>query len=198
MNSIFALILLQINLLGASGEPMTNTKVFVQDATSGEVVAHVKIGQSGKFKFSNLDPGNYNISLEVPESAVKKLDKKSREKYETNIEVAYNINKGIYCWQRNDGYVTMEVIEKSKIADAVVPKFLLKNEITEDQNTDNQNETQQITVDIFQFTVIGKYGSFGGNLTSVGQREFYNLTVGTKDITLEDAGAVKVLKRFDE
>jgi len=187
MNSFFALILLQINLLGSSGEPMTGTKVYAQDAVSNEIIAFTKVGQSGKFKFSNLDPGNYLISLDIPESAVKKVDKRDREKFDTNIEVAYNLNKDIYCWQRNDGYVTVEFTEKSKVAETLIPKF----------DIEESDSTAPPKVIILQITVIGKYGSFSGLLTAVGQKEFYNLTVGKKDIKLEDSGGLNVLKRTE-
>lgn len=197
MNSIIALILLQINLLGSTGEPMTNAMVYLQNASSGETIAHVKIGQNGKFRFSNLDPANYVIHLEIPESSVKRIDKKSREKYDTNIEVAFNTNKNIYCWQRNDGYITFEIIEKSKIADALIPNYA-EIELNEQPSESNINSNdKKILVNVMQFTVIGKYGSIGGLLTSVSQREFYNLTVGTKDISLEDSGGVKVIKRYN-
>jgi len=59
MSNFILLVLLQFSLFGIKGEPMVNTKVYVNDAASGELIAFSKVGFSGAFEFSNLDQGNY-------------------------------------------------------------------------------------------------------------------------------------------
>lgn len=217
MNSFLLLVLLQLNLLGNPGVPLTDVKLFVEEASSHEVVAYAKVGMSGKFLFSNLDPGNYFLHLEVPENKAKKVDKKERQKFDTNIEVAFNNDKDCYLWQHPDGYIKVDLNRVNKLSSAFIPFFeaekpsltkLDNNEDSGDINGSilkkkaeakkmmNSDEVQKIK--IIQFTVIGEYGTIGGDIKSISQKEFHNLTVGKDDETLEKQGDVKVLKRLDD
>ena len=76
MNSILLFVLLQLNLFGNPGAPLTDVKLMVEDASTHEIVAFVKVGRSGQFLFSNLDPGNYFLHLDLPQNTAKKVDKK--------------------------------------------------------------------------------------------------------------------------
>lgn len=216
MNSFILLILLQFRLFGSTGEPITNAKIYIENAASQETVAYIKVGNSGGFQFSNLDKGNYALYLEIPENTVKKVDKKNRQKFDTNIEVAYNMDKSTYLWQHSDGYLSLEFSIKKKLADTFVPVFepsnnqetttpetaldpndvmgyiLQKKAEAEQQASSGQNNK----IKILQLTVIGDMGVLGGNIMSISQKDFHLLTVGKADITLENKGVVEVLSRF--
>lgn len=217
MNSIFLFVILQLNLFGIPGVPLTNAKVSVEEASTHEVVAYAKIGLSGQFLFSNLDPGNYFLHLEVPANTAKKVDKKVRQKFDTDIEVAFNKDKDCYLWQHPDGYIKLELNRDNKLSDAFIPFFepeqaSLANSEDEEDSGDiigsilkkkaqaekmmSSEDTQKAK--ILQFSVIGEYGTIGGDLLSISQKEFHNLTVGKDDETLESQGDVKVLRRLDD
>lgn len=216
MNSFILLILLQFKLFGSTGEPITNSKIYIEDAATKETVAYVKVGNSGGFQFSNLDKGNYVLYLEIPENTVKTVDKKDRQKFDTDIEVAYNIDKSTYLWQHPDGYLSLEFSIKKKLADTFVPVFeqgivqetttpeteldpndvmgyILKKKAEAEQKT---SSGQNNKIKILQLTVIGDFGVFGGNIMSISQKDFHLLTVGKADITLENKGVVEVLQRI--
>ena len=208
-------VLLQLSILGSNGQPMTGTKLYVENAASKETVAFVQVGQSGQFEFSNLDPGNYFLLMEIKDYTVKKVDKKNRQKFDTDIEIAYNKDKNAYCWQRSDGFMKVDVSKKTKIADMLLPFFEPETVAVKQQNQDSdiphtgeekdfaeeltdQNETIEGKIKILQFTVINAYGSLSGDVSSITQKEFHKLVVGNNDVTLEEAGDVEVLKRLED
>ena len=216
MTTIFAFVLLQLNLFGNPGTPISKAKLYVEEASSHEVVAFVTIGNSGQFLFSNLDPGNYFLHLEIPENTAKKVDKKERQKFDTDIEVAFNKNKESYLWQHTDGYIKVELNRENKLSESFIPFFELDKRVIsssdDHKNSDDiigsilkkkeeaermikSDEVQKIK--ILQFTVIGKYGTIGGDIRSISQKEFHNLTVGKDDETLEKQGDVEVLRRLE-
>ena len=216
MNSILLFVLLQFNLFGNPGTPLSEVKLSVEEASSHEVIAFVKVGKSGQFLFSNLDPGNYFLHLEVPENTAKKVDKKERQKFDTDIEVAFNKDKDSYLWQHPDGFIKVELNRDNKLADSFIPFFelespsLSKSDEDEDSGdiigailkkkaeAEKMMNAQEIQkVKILQFTVIGEYGTIGGDIRSISQKEYYNLTVGKDDETLESQGDVEVLKRLE-
>lgn len=202
-------VLLQLSLLGSTGEPMSGSKLYVNNAASNELVGFVNVGRSGQFEFSNLDPGNYYLTIEIEDFIVKKVDKKERQKFDSDIEIAYNKDKGAFCWQRADGYMKLDINRQSKIADALIPSF--EPEILEKENQKKQgfydipqpvekadfaNQTGKIK--ILQFTVIDEFGMISGDVLSISQKEFHKLVVGNNDISLENSGEVTVLKRLDK
>lgn len=216
MSTFLTLILLQINLLGNAGSPLSQSKIYVEEAASHEVIAFVKVGASGQFLFSNLDPGNYFLHLEVPENTAKKVDKKERQKFDTDIEVAFNKDKDTYLWQHPDGFIKIEFNRKNKLADSFFPFF--EPEISEDNISEEKEESNDIIgsilnmkakaerllnsqtnqrIKIMQFSVVGEWGTIGGDVSSISQKEFHKLTVGKDDETLESQGDVKVLKRME-
>jgi len=231
MNTFISIVLLQFSLFGSSGEAVKGAKVSIDETSSGKTVAYVELGYSGDFLFSNLDPGNYFINIEIPENTVKKIDKKSKQKYDTDIEVAFNKKQESYCWQREDGYVLIELSNQKKVAESYVPLFE-KYEINKavevadlgEENTGifndipktgeepefepekekrlfKKKEVKKINQEpskfkVLQFTVIKNFGTIGGSVNSVSQKDFHKLTVGTKDETLEDLGEVEVVKKI--
>ncbi|MFA9390684.1 MAG: hypothetical protein ACERKD_12800 [Prolixibacteraceae bacterium] len=210
MNTFFALILLQFNFFGNSHSALTNSKIYLESATSDEEIAMVKVGQSGQFLFSYLDPGSYQLYLEIPENVVLKVDKKDRQKYDTDIEMAYNKKTRSYLWQHPEGFVKVNFSRKNKLADEFMPLSERMNQM------ENKNDSTALNfiflkkadiehllhpnkdqkVKILQFTVIGEWGSIGGNVQSITQKEFHQLTVGKDEETLENQGRVSVLKRY--
>src|SRR5690554_659730 len=99
MNSTILFMLLQFNLFGSAGEPLQGATVTITDATSNEAVAFSQIGQTGNFEFTNLDPGNYKLVLHVPENSVITVDRRTRHKFENDIEAGYNPGKTAFYWQ---------------------------------------------------------------------------------------------------
>lgn len=215
MNAVLLFVMLQLNLFGNPGSPLSKVKLYLEDASSKDVVAHVKVGNSGQFLFSNLDPGNYFLYLEVPENTAKKVDKKERQKFDTDIEVAFNKDKNSYLWQHPDGYIRLEIDRKNKLANSYIPFYELaaSSQIpveTTDDSDDNigsilkkKEQAEKMLnatlkkVKIIQFTVVGEYGTIGGEIKSISQKEFHNLTVGKDDETLESQGTVEVLKMLE-
>ena len=140
MYALITLILLQFNLLGNSGEAVRGTKVSIIESKSSKTIGFVEVGYSGKFLFANLDPGNYIISMEIPENAVKKIDKREKNKYETDIEVAYNKEKQTFCWQRADGYLFVEFGNDKKVDELFNPKFEPIEEILKGKNKHEEEQ----------------------------------------------------------
>ncbi|HKM92762.1 MAG TPA: carboxypeptidase-like regulatory domain-containing protein [Prolixibacteraceae bacterium] len=214
MKTILLLVLLQFKLFGSSDEPLQGAKIYIENASSQEIIAFSKIGFSGEFEFSNLDPGNYYIAIEIPANTVREVDNKTRQKFDTDIVIAYNKNKKAYCWQRADGYLKMVINKESKIANAYIPVFSVSDDINQCEG-ENENEKDKTFFDklakkvkksaeipqgkfyIMQFTVVGQFGKISGELLSISQRSFHGLTVGNKDITLEEMGDVEVLQRIE-
>lgn len=216
MNTFLLLVLLQFNLFGTSGEPVVKSKISLESVSSQETIAFIQIGNSGNFLFSNLDAGNYDLYLEVPENTAKTLDKKMRQKFENDIEAAYNSDKSTWLWQHPDGFLKIEFGTKKKLADPLVPVFeppLQSNNIDETEADPNDvvgyilqkkaeaermmNNKQDNRVRIMRFTVVGNQGSIGGKILSTTQKDFHLLTVGKADITLENKGVVEILSRFE-
>jgi hypothetical protein len=220
MNNILLLVLLQFGLFGIKGEPMADTKMYVNDAASGELIAFSKVGYSGAFEFSNLDPGNYILSMELNPNTVWLQDRKKHQKYETDLLVAYNRDDNIYGWKSDEGYLIVEFDELSEIAEALMPKFSEYgksgencNEETGSSKSDNgkqekdksmfekaaestKNENEKFPrIDILHFTVVDQYGTIGGEIQSVSQKDFHNTFVGKDEIKYEDAGKVIVIER---
>ena len=211
MHTCLLFVLLQLNLLGPSSQPLTGTKIYLENAAMKETVAFVKIGQSGEFEFSNLDPGNYLLYIELEDYTVKKVDKKDRQKFDTDIEIAFNKDKSTFCWHRSDGFMKLDIDKKTKIAETLLPSFdpiksktkqQDKESADKDENDAKNNKKEGSTpigkIKILQFTVIDAYGSISGEISSISQKEFHKLVVGNDDITLEDAGEVQVIKRMED
>ncbi|HOO85803.1 MAG TPA: carboxypeptidase-like regulatory domain-containing protein [Prolixibacteraceae bacterium] len=212
MKSLLLLVILQLSLFGSSDEPLQGAKIFIENTTTQELVAFSKVGFSGKFAFSNLDPGNYYIAIEIPANTVREVDNKSRQKYDTNIAVAFNKAKKAYCWQRPDGFMKFEITKDSKVANAIIPIFSAAQDIEKcneeevkeqgffDKLAKKVKQTAEAPVGkfyIMQFTVIDQFGEISGDLGSISQRDFHGLTVGNKDISLVESGDVEVLKELE-
>jgi len=207
MKTVLILILLQFSLFKSNNIPVTQAKVYLEEANSHEIIAFTRLGKSGNFNFSNLDPGVYVLSIEIPENAVPEIDKRTRSRYDTNILVAYNKSRKVLGWQRKDGFVQLSLINPIKIADLYQPMF----ESYEPSSGTQEEETQKKTtfferlkmanrerdysarIKVMQLTVANQFGSFSGSLQSVSQRDFHKVMVGTKKISLEDQGIVDVL-----
>lgn len=211
MSLFLTLILLQLNLFGGNSASVKGASVSLTETASGKTIGYNYIGHSGKFLFANLDPGNYNLIIEIPDEAIKKVDKRDKEKFDTDIEIAYNIDEKAYCWQHENGYLQISITEEKKLSDLIIPKYereLKKTEESdipqtgehsEDNNSSKvtakqqmQTETGRIT--ILQITVIDTYGTVGGVVESIQQKDFFKLTVGKPDLPLEVLGKVQVLK----
>ncbi|MBN1768885.1 MAG: hypothetical protein JXR50_07510 [Prolixibacteraceae bacterium] len=209
MNSLILLVLLQFNLFGIKGEPMANTKMYVNDAATGELIAFSKIGFSGEFEFPNLDPGNYILSMTMAEKPVWYQDKRKHQKFQTDLLVAYNRDKHSLGWKNDEGNMIIEFDELSKIADALMPRFenYYPGDVncTENDSISNETESEDIDakglptpnkqIDILHFTVTDQYGTIGGSVQSVSQKDYHKLFVGKDEIKYEDAGKVIVIKR---
>ncbi|MDA3880308.1 MAG: hypothetical protein PF436_07975 [Prolixibacteraceae bacterium] len=212
MNSIILLVLLQFSLFGIKGEPMADTKMYVNDAASDELIAFSKIGFSGAFEFSNIDPGNYILSFAMAEKPVWYQDKRKHQKYQTDLLVAYNRDKNTLGWKNEEGNMIVEFEELSNIADALMPRFEnydtddknceeTKQEKNREENTEREKQEEINKADtpkqinILHFTVTGQYGSIGGNIKSISQKDYHKLFVGKDEVKFEDAGIVIVIKR---
>jgi hypothetical protein len=123
MKSIFLLIILLLSIFGSNDVPVVNTKVYLENANTNELVGFSKIGQNGLFHFTNLDPGVYYLSVEIPESEVRELDRRSRSRFDTDIVAGYNKSKKTVGWQRKDGFVHISIQRTTKIADLFNPMF---------------------------------------------------------------------------
>lgn len=212
MKSLLLLVILQFSLFGSSDEPLQGAKIYIENTSTQELVAYSKVGFSGRFAFSNLDPGNYYIAIQIPANAVREVDNKSRQKYDTNIAVAFNKGKKAYCWQRPDGYLKFQINKDTKVANAFIPIFSAAQDIEQcdedeikehgffDKLAKKVKQTTEAPVGkfyIMQFTVIDQFGEISGDLVSISQRDFHGLTVGNKDITLVESGEVDVLKEIE-
>ncbi|MBN2805284.1 MAG: carboxypeptidase regulatory-like domain-containing protein [Prolixibacteraceae bacterium] len=218
MNTFMLLVLLQLNLFGTSGEPVIKSKISLDAVSAKETVAFIQIGKSGNFLFSNLDAGQYDLYIEIPGNATKTLDKRMRQKFENDVEAAYNTDKETWLWQHPDGFLKVAFGTMKKLAEPYTPVFeppLGMNDEVEETESDpndvvgailrkkaeaermmNQQEDQRVR--IMRFTVIGEQGSIGGKILSTTQKDFHMLTVGKADITLENKGVVEILQRFDD
>lgn len=208
MKTLLVLILLQLGWLKSNDQAAINAKIYLEDAKSHDVVGFVKLGQNGNFQFSNLDPGVYNIIIEIPENSIKEVDRRMRSKYSTDILVAYNSNKKVFGWQRKDGFLHLSLNKTIKLADIYQPLFDLANP---EEKSENESIVQKKTsfferlkmsnpdrdpsgkIAVLQITVAQKYGSVAGSLMSVAQSEFYKLMVGSGKVSLENQGIVNVL-----
>ncbi len=207
MKTILVFILLQFSLFKSNDVPVTQAKIYLEEANTHEVIAFAKIGKSGNFHFSNLDPGVYVLSIEIPENAVPEIDKRTRSRYDTNILVAYNKSKKVVGWQRKDGFVQLSLTKPVKIADLYQPMFESCETISGSQDEEaqkkstfferlkmaNRERDYSARIKVMQLTVANQFGSFSGSLQSVSQRDFHKMMVGTKKISLEDQGLVEVL-----
>jgi hypothetical protein len=218
MNTFMLLVLLQLNFFGSSGEPVIKSKISLDAVSAQETVAFIQIGKSGNFLFSNLDAGQYDLFIEIPENATKTLDKRMRQKFENDIEAAYNTDKDTWLWQHPDGFLKIEFGTMKKLAEPYTPVFEpplgLNNEEEETEDDPNDvfgailrkkaeaermiNNRQDKRVRIMQFTVVGEQGSIGGKILSTTQKDFHMLTVGKADITLENKGVVEILQRIED
>lgn len=220
MNNILLLVLLQFGLFGIKGEPMADTKMYVNDAASNELIAFSKIGFSGAFEFSNLDPGNYILSMELDPNTVWYQDRKKHQKHETDLLVAYNRDNNIYGWKSDEGYLIVEFDELSEIAEALMPKFSEYGKSEDDCNEKTgsseakkanpkknkslfekasesmKNKKEKLPrIDILHFTVVDQFGTIGGKTQSVSQKDYHKTFVGKDEIKYEDAGKVIVIER---
>jgi hypothetical protein len=207
MNTILTLIILQFGLINKPSVSLTGSKMYLEDAQSHEIIAFAKVSSSGNVYFSNLDPGNYLLSIEIPSNSVKAVDKKQKQKYDTNIIIGYNKSKKSYNWNINDAYVNLQIEKFIKIADSFVAKYepvsgkSEENDSSEkgglfgilkkDKDKDKDKNAGKTTV--LQFTVTTQYGAIGLSLNSISQKEFHKLVVGTDDMSLEDQGIAQVL-----
>ncbi|MGF7141236.1 hypothetical protein [Roseimarinus sediminis] len=208
MNTTILFFLLQFSLFGFPDEALTGASVYLEKAANSEVVSMVKIGLNGEFEFADLDPGNYYIAIDVPEHTVRQLDKKKKEKFDSDIVTAFNHEEQAYLWQRPDGFVKLNAKSTKNLAENMLPRFEIVQTFTKPEG-ENPGETyEHLTssfedqtpagkVYVLQFTVIKQYGTFSGGLNSITQKEFHRLTIGKKEISLEDQGIVKVLRRSD-
>ncbi len=208
MNSTILFILLQFNLFGSSGEALQGSTVTIANATSNTPVAFMLIGQTGNFEFANLDPGNYKLILNVPQNTVKSVDRRTRHKFESDIEAGYNPGKTAFFWQHPDGFVKVDFKRKSRIADAIIPKFDYPEETKEAVDDEDggffgrltsKNEEDKIPeeVTILHFTVVRSGGRISGEVESSSQRDFFKMMVGNDNEKYEDSGKVIVLSRFE-
>jgi hypothetical protein len=220
MSNFILLVLLQFSLFGIKGDPMADTKVYVNNAASGELIAFSKIGFSGAFEFSNLDPGNYILSMELDPNTVWFQERKKHQKFETDLLIAFNREDNIYGWKNDNGNLIVEFNELSKIAEALMPKFSEYgkseencNDETDSNNDENtkkkkgkslfekateatqKNNEKQPRIDILHFTVIDQFGTIGGEIQSISQKDYHKTFVGNDEIKYEDAGKVIVIER---
>ncbi len=217
MSNLILLVLLQFSLFGIKGEPMVNTKVYVNDAASNELIAFSKVGFSGAFEFSNLDQGNYILSMELDPNTTWYKDRKKHQKYDTDLRIAYNRDKNIYGWKSETGNLIVEFNELSKIAEALMPKFSefgASEDCNEDNNQSDQdkkekedkslfekaaNKTEEndkpVRIEILHFTVTDQFGTIGGEIQSVSQKDYHKTFVGNDEKKYEDAGTVIVIER---
>lgn len=217
MNTYVLFVLLQLNLFGSVGEPVVKSKISLESVSTKETVAFIQTGKSGNFLFSNLDAGEYNLYLEVPENAAKTLDKKMRQKFENDIEAAFNSDKDTWLWQHPDGFLKIEFSTLKKLAEPLSPLFepplsFSNDEAEESDVTDvvgailrKKAQAEKLIqggldrrVKIMRLTVVDDQGSIGGKILSTTQKDFHMLTVGKADITLENKGVVEILRRFDD
>lgn len=211
MKTLLIVLLLQMGIFKSNDTPAVDTKVYLEDAKSGDLVAFSKIGQSGAFCFSELDPGVYNISIEIQENSVKEVDNKIKTKFETDIIAAYNKSKKAYGWQRDDGFLLFELTKSSKLAEIFEPKFEYETDENSGKSKESANsgffsEMKAVSrekqgfakVKIMQITVANQYGSISGSINSVTQKEFHKLMVGTGDTDLESQNIVEVLQKREE
>jgi hypothetical protein len=211
MNAIFLLVLLQFNLFGPSPQALNGANLSVVNTVDNEIVAFQKIGQSGDFEFSNLDAGNYILLVEIPENSVKTVDKRTKHKYESEIETGYNIDKEVFMWQHPDGYIELKYKRLNRIAEPLEPVFEPvstsiaqcnnNNDKSSVQNEESTNQDDESTLNkytILRFTVISEGGRMSGSLKSVSQKSFFKLMVGNDDIKYEDSGKVKVLSNINQ
>lgn len=213
MTTFLTFILLQINLFGNNSEAIHDSKVYIEKTYNNEVTGLVKIGHSGQFLFSNLDPGNYNIVVEIPEDKIEQVDKKLKDKYETDIEIAYNSDKQTLCWHHpSKKYIAIEFNKDKNIADDYFSKFernqqhgmSIEKIENNSPNTNSQsmffklgNKKNDNKITVLQITVNDEYGTIGGSINSISQKEFYRLVVGKEDAPLETLGEVEVLRRAE-
>lgn len=211
MKSIFLLIILLLSIFGSNDVPVVNTKVYLENANTNELVGFTKIGQNGLFHFTNLDPGVYYLSVEIPESEVRELDRRSRSRFDTDIVAGYNKSKKTVGWQRKDGFVHISIQRTTKIADLFNPLFetteirdkqcdeeeLAKRKTTFFERLKQSNTEKDMIgkITIMQLTVANSFGTITGKISSVSQRDFHRMMVGTGKVSLEDQGAVQVLVR---
>lgn len=188
---------------------MANTKMYVNDAANGELIAFSKIGFSGDFEFSNLDPGNYILSMTMAEKPIWYQDKRKHQKFQTDLLVAYNRDKHTLGWKNEKGNMTIKFDDLSKIADALMPRFenyypgdenfvendSIPNRTKSEDKVAEDRPTLNKQIDILHFTVIGQYGTIGGSVQSISHKDYHKLFVGKDEIKYEDAGKVIVIKR---
>jgi hypothetical protein len=211
MNTFLTFILLQFGLIGSNAAPLEGAKVYLHKTSTNEVVAFTKIGSNGNFQFSNLDPGKYTLSLEILDNLVMSIDKKSKQKYETDILVGFNRSKKSLCWHRTDGYVELKIGKGSKVAEDFVTCFapnkekffesgdsLAEHESFFDRIIKGSTPTElKGQIDVVHFTIIGKGGSFSGSINSIGQKDFFKNMVGNGDMSLEEEGKVQIILKDD-
>lgn len=142
MHTFITLILLQLSLFGGKSTALKGAKLYLEETRSEKIVSYVEIGNSGAYIFNNMDPGNYNIIVELSEDQVTRLDKRLKDNFETDIAFAFNIDKSTFCYQLADGFIKIEIDDEKKINERFEPLFEDARFSTQNQESQNSSQTE--------------------------------------------------------
>ncbi|HPR31934.1 MAG TPA: hypothetical protein PLK12_07560 [Prolixibacteraceae bacterium] len=201
------------------GQKRNGIRMYLTDEKTNQMIAYSMLGQNGTVEFTNLDPGSYIVSLEIPENIVQPVYEKVPTDLESDITAAYNSKQKAWYWRRSDGIFCLHIRQmKNATAGMDAPLFNVKDihagkstgEIIEESvngffntvfaiaNDSDSKSLNSARISAFRFTVYKPFGTFIAQTGSVSNGEFRKQIIDALANDTRQEGVVAILSRKEK